>query len=262
MPDLITMKFNIRESLFRIWYWYVNKADKNAEILFMNYGYSDKDQEIPMEEQDNPDRYAIQLYHHLASAAGIKNKDIVEIGCGRGGGLSYITRNFSPASAKGIDLDKQAVSFCKRHYALDGLSFLQGDAQNLSLKNNSCDVVINVESSHRYPDMAAFLGEVSRILRPGGYFLFTDFRYDYEMEDMKKELKLSGMIVLKEKIINQEVIAALELDDERKRKLVKKLAPKFLHKIALNFSGTIGSETYQRFVSHKYIYFSYVIKKS
>ena len=255
------MKFNIRESLFRIWYWYVNKADKNAEILFMNYGYSDKDQVIPMDEQDNPNRYAIQLYHHLASAAEIINKDIVEIGCGRGGGLSYITRNFSPASAKGIDLDKQAVSFCKRHYALDGLSFLQGDAQNLSLKNNSCDVVINVESSHRYPDMAAFLGEVSRILRPGGYFLFTDFRYDYEMEDMKKELKLGGMIVLKEKIINQEVIAALKSDDERKRKLVKKLAPKFLHKIALNFSGTMGSETYNRFVSNKYIYFSYVFKK-
>ncbi len=255
------MKFNIRESLFRIWYWYVNKADKNAEILFMNYGYSDKDQEILMDEQDKPNRYAIQLYHHLASAVGIKNKDIVEIGCGRGGGLSYITRNFLPASAKGIDLDKQAVSFCKRHYALDGLSFLQGDAQNLNLKNNSCDVVINVESSHRYPDMAAFLGEVSRILRPGGYFLFTDFRYDYEMEDMKKELKSGGMIVLKEKIINREVIAALELDDERKHKLVKKLAPKFLHKIALNFSGTIGSETYDRFVSHKYIYFSYVIQK-
>jgi len=254
------MKFNFRESLFRIWYWYVNKVDKNAEILFMNYGYSDKDQEIPMDEQNEPNRYSIQLYHHLANATEIKNKDIVEIGCGRGGGLSYITKNFSPASAKGVDLDKQAVSFCNRHYTLDGLLFLQGHAQNLSLENNTCDVVINVESSHRYPDMAAFLGEVSRILRPNGYFLFTDFRYDYEIEGMKKELELSGMSVLKERFINQEVVAALELDDERKRKLIKKLTPKFLHKIALNFAGTIGSETYNQFASRKYIYFSYVLK--
>jgi len=255
------MKFNIRESLFRIWYWYVNKVDKNAEILFMNYGYSDKDQEIPMDEQNESDRYSIQLYHHLASATEIKNKDIVEIGCGRGGGLSYITENFSPASAKGVDLDKQAVSFCNRHYTLDGLSFLQGDAQKLSLENHTCDVVINVESSHRYSDMTAFLGEVSRILRPGGYFLFTDFRYDHEIENMKKELELSGMTVLKERFINREVVAALELDDERRRKLVKKLAPGFLHKVALNFAGTIGSETYNRFASHTYIYFSYVLKK-
>ena len=255
------MKFNIREKLFRIWYWYVNKVDKNAEILFMNYGYSDKDQDILLDKKNESNRYSIQLYHHLASATEIKNKDIVEIGCGRGGGLSYINKNFSPASAKGVDLDKQAIKFCNRHYTLNGLSFLQGDAQDLSLKNNTCDVLINVESSHRYPDMAAFLGEVSRILRPDGYFLFTDFRCDYEIEEMKKELEISGMTVLKEKIITHEVIAALKLDDERKRKLVKKLSPKFLHKIALNFSGTIGSETYNNFVSHKYIYFSYVLKK-
>jgi hypothetical protein len=66
---------------------------------------------------------------------------------------------------------------------------------------------------------------------------------------------------VKEKFINKEVVAALELDDERKRKLVKKLIPKIIRKIALNFAGTIGSETYNRFLSHKYIYFSYVLKK-
>ena len=35
----------------------------------------------------------------------------MEIGCGRGGGLSYITKNFLPASAIGVDLDKLAVAF-------------------------------------------------------------------------------------------------------------------------------------------------------
>jgi len=261
ISNKFTMKFNFRESMFRIWYWYVNKVDRNADIIFMNYGFSDKDQKIPMDEQNEPNRYSIQLYHHLTSEVEIINKDIVEIGCGRGGGLSYITKKFSPASAKGVELDKLAVSFCNSYYTLDNLSFLQGDAQNLSLENNSCDVVINVESSHRYPDMAAFLGEVSRILRPDGYFLFVDFRYDDEFIKMKKELEMSGMRVLKERFINQEVVAALELDDERKRKLIKKLVPKFLHKIALNFAGTIGSETYNQFTSCKYIYFSYVLKK-
>jgi SAM-dependent methyltransferase len=255
------MKFNLRESMFKIWYWYVNKVDKNAEILFMNFGYYAKDQEIPMEEDNEPNRYSIQLYHHLAQEAEIKYKDIVEIGCGRGGGLAYITKNFSPASAIGVELDKQAVAFCNRHYTTDNIIFLHGDAQNLSLENNSCDIVVNVESSHRYPDMTAFLGEVSRILRPNGYFLFTDFRYNYEIDNMKKELATSGMTVLKQRNINKEVVAALELDDERKRKLVKKLTPKLLHKIALNFSGTIGSETYMQFLSNKYLYFSYVLKK-
>ena len=255
------MKFNFRESLFKIWYWYVNKVDKNAEILFMNYGYAENDKNIPLDKQKESNRYSIQLYHHLASAAEINDKDIVEIGCGRGGGLSYITESFAPASAKGVDLDRRAVSFCNSHYTQPGLSFLHGDAQNLKLENNAYDVVINVESSHRYPDMPAFLSEVSRILRPNGCFLFTDFRYNYEIEDMKKELESSGLTVLKEKFITQEVVTALEFDDERRRKLVKKLAPKFLHKVALDFAGTVGSSTYNQFATGEYVYFSYILKK-
>lgn len=59
------MKYNFRESMFRIWYWYVNKVDRNADILFMNSGFSDKDQEIPLDEQNESNRSSIQLYLHL-----------------------------------------------------------------------------------------------------------------------------------------------------------------------------------------------------
>ena len=255
------MKSDFRENMFRIWYWYVNRVDKNAEILFMNFGFSDPDHDTPLDKENEHNRYSIQLYHHLAIEAEIENKNIVEIGCGRGGGLSYIKKNFLPASAIGVDLDKLAVAFSNRHYGLDNLTFLQGNAQSLSLEENSCDIVINVESSHRYLDMKAFIGEVNRILQPGGYFLFTDFRFDYDFEGMKKDLQSSGLTLLKERFINREVLKALELDDERKRQLIKKLTPKYLHKIALNFGGTIGSKTYNRFESKKYIYFSYVLRK-
>ena len=256
------IKNTLRDWIFRVWYWYVNKSDKNAEILFMNYGYADTNPTIILETQDERNRYSIQLYHYLVSAIELKNKDIYEIGCGRGGGLEYITRLFSPTSARGIDLDKHAIAFCNRHYELNGLSFLQGDAQKLPLDNNSCDVVINVESSHRYLDMNLFLREVYRILRPGGYFLFTDFRYDFEIPFLQKELQSFGMSQLKEEFITQQVVAALELDDGRRRKLVEKLTPRFLHKTALNFAGTIGSETYSQFVSRKYVYFNYVFRKN
>src|SRR5690606_29692309 len=100
-----------------------------------------------------------------------------------------------------------------------------------------------------------------RILRPGGYFLFTDFRYDSEMDEIRKDLEESGFTLVKENNINQEVTAALALDDTRRRKLIKDLAPRFLHNLALNFAGAMGSETYNNFASGKYIYFSYIFKK-
>jgi ubiquinone/menaquinone biosynthesis C-methylase UbiE len=258
---IIPMNLNFRENAFRLWYWYVNKIDRNAEVLFMNYGFDDN-QDIPLDNHDITNRYSIQLYHHLASATNLKDKDIVEVGCGRGGGLSYLTTKFSPSSAKGVDLNKQAVSFCNRHYNLNGLTFIQGNAENLSLESNSCDVVINVESSHRYPNMAAFLSEVKRILRPNGYFLFTDFRFDTDMNNFKRDLEQSGLVVLNERNINEEVLAALNLDDARRRDLVKRLTPKYINSIALNFAGVKGSKTYNNFVSRKYIYFSYILQKA
>ena len=255
------IKFNFRERLFKIWYFYVNKVDKNAEVLFMNYGYSSNDQIITLDQKDEMNRYSIQLYAQFTADVPFKDKDIVEIGSGRGGGLNFLTKTFKPTTAIGVELDKRAITFCNKYYTQDNLNFIQGDAQKLTLNNESCDIILNVESSHRYLNMQSFLGEVYRTLRPGGHFLFTDFRFDYEMDELNNQLELSGLKVIKVKIINKEVITALKLDDSRKRDLVKKLTPKFLNKIALNFSGTIGSETYNQFVSNKYIYFSYILTK-
>lgn len=252
----------LRELMFRIWYWYVNNVDKNAEVLFMNYGYASSDMKVKLDPADEPNRYSAQLYHLLGSATDLKNKDIAEIGCGRGGGLSYVVRTFSPATAFGVDLDKNAAKFCNKHYKMNGLSFAQGDAQSLPfIKDNSFDAILNVESSHRYPRMDLFLKEVCRLLRPGGCFLYTDFRYDYEMTELKQELANSGMSILKEMMITDNVVKALDADDPRKRILIKKLAPRFIHKVALNFAGTIGSETYTQFATHKYEYYHYVMKK-
>ena len=51
----ISIKNKLREKAFQIWYWYVNKVDKNSDILLMNYGYHD----MKMCIRDS--KYAIQI---------------------------------------------------------------------------------------------------------------------------------------------------------------------------------------------------------
>lgn len=255
------MKTAFRELMFRIWYWYVSNVDKNAEILFMNYGYTSPDQKVDLEDNDEPNRYSIQLYHHLAAAVDLKDKALLEIGSGRGGGLSFIARHFPLRKAVGVDLNQRAANFCNKHYKTDGLSFMQGDAQNLDLPENSFDVILNVESSHRYPDMDAFFAQVNKILKPGGYFLYTDFRWDYEMEELKQQVAKLGFKIVKEELITDKVVNALDLDDQRRRDLVRRLTPKFIHSTALNFAGAKNTETYNYFADKKYEYFSYVLQK-
>lgn len=256
------MKHTFRQWIFRIWYWYISKIDKNAEVKFMNYGYHDPDMQLPLEEEDEINRYPIQLYHRLAGAVDLKGKNIVEIGSGRGGGLAYLTKKHSPLTALGIDLDSRAVQFANKFYNLPQLGFRQGDAQSLPLDDQSFDIVLNVESSHRYPDMKRFLSEVNRILKPQGYFLITDFRYPYEMPDLEKMFQSLGFKQIEKQQINRNVLMALDKDTPRRIELVKKLAPFFLHQVAFDFAGIAGSETNKQIADEKYIYFLYVFQKN
>jgi ubiquinone/menaquinone biosynthesis C-methylase UbiE len=247
--------------IYKALYWYISTVDKKNEILFMNYGYHHENESLPLSSHDEINRYSIQLYHRMAQLTVITNKNIVEVGCGRGGGLAYFTRTFNPASALGIDLDAKAMNFAANHYNLPKLEFHQGNAMHLKLPDNSCDVLLNVESSHRYPLMGLFLDEVYRILRPGGYFLFTDFRPKHKFEAMKKMIAGKKFILKEEQIINKEVINALELDTPRRVELVERYAPLFLKKHIHDFAGNIGSPTYKKINSGDFVYFVYCFQK-
>ena len=251
----------LRESLFKVWYTVVSKLDRHAEVQFMNYGYTSPDLKVDLKSDHEDNRYPIQLYHQIASKTDISGKDILEVGCGRGGGLSYLVESFSPGSAVGVDLNPNAIAFCKKHYAADGLSFAQANAEKLPFEDNSMVVVINVESSHRYENMSNFMREVRRVLRPGGKFLITDFRHDHRMPHLKKTFAESGMHQLLEEFITHKVVQALDKDDGRRRHLVRKIVPWYLQRTALNFAAVKGTKTYNSFASEKMLYFNYVMEK-
>ena len=240
----------------------MNRIDTEAEVLFLNYGYSNGDRPIALDASDEGNRYCIQLYYHLATAIDLRGKDVVEIGCGRGGGLSFVARTFEPATALGIDLEAGAVNFCNRFYRQPGLSFRQGDAQDLSCDDASCDVILNVESSHRYPDMKAFLAEARRILRPGGHLLLSDYRYDDEMPAFQRDRAECGLTLRTAADITANMLAALGLDDDRRRRLVGKPIPRFAQPLALNFAGAVGSPCYHKFSTHASIYMQYIFQKT
>jgi ubiquinone/menaquinone biosynthesis C-methylase UbiE len=255
------MKRIVKEWVFRRWYKFVSKTDKNADVIFMNFGYWYDDNQISLSEDNEKNRVSIQLYHKLVSFVDIAGLEICEIGCGRGGGLEYIHKTFAPLKTTGLDLNKQAIDFCEIFYKLEGMSFIQGDAQSLPFRDESFDVIINIESSHRYPAFDSFLKETYRSLKPGGHLLITDFRSSPQINDTKEEITIAGYKILHEEIITQNVIMALEADDKRRRHLVKSLVPILLQKAALNFAGVVGSNTYKNFVEDKYTYFLYVLKR-
>ncbi len=255
------MKEKLRSLFFKIWYWYISTIDKNAEVIFMNFGYSKNNKKIDLKEEDEKNRYSAQLYNLVASSVEIKDKNILEVGCGRGGGLSFVNRYFSPKTVTGVDLNKKAVEFCSKHYPDKNSTFRQANAQDLPFEDNVFDIVLNVESSHRYLQMNSFLEEVKRVLKPGGYLSLTDFREGKEeLEELKKQIKDAGFTIETFEDITENVVEALKAATPDRIKLVEKLAPKFLHSLAKNFAAVEGSETYNFFVNKRYEYVFYLLR--
>ena len=135
---------NIRRFIWKSWYQYLSGLDKGKNITFMNYGYADaapRGKKLKLESADENNRYCIQLYHHIASTISLRGLDVLEVGCGRGGGSSYIMRYLKPRSITGIDFSKKAIKFCKEYYSAKGLSFYEADAESLPFDNEKFDVI-------------------------------------------------------------------------------------------------------------------------
>ena len=197
---------------------------------FMNYGYiPNKDEGEPIRPgEEIVQRYPMQMYHFLASKASLKDKTVLEIGSGRGGGAAYLAKTFQPQSYTGLDLAQSAVDLANKLHQQPNLRFIQGSAESIPMADNSVDVVINVESCHAYGSVPKFLSEVKRVLKPNGYLLLVDFRNEANVENMstlKQQLRDTGMKLLQEEDITMNVVQSIETEDEVKRKRIERLIP-------------------------------------
>ena len=245
-------------------YQYLAKLGLEVELPFMNFGYMDsihRDNTLPLDPEDEPHRSCIQLYHNVVCPVDIEDKRVLEVGCGHGGGASYLTRYMKPRSFVGIDFSPRAIDFCNKWYEIEGLQFMHGDAHQLPFEDESFDAVVNVESSHRYNRMDIFLSEVHRVLRPNGHLLFTDVRIHSEVEELHNFLNNSNLKLIEEERITQKICNALDFDHERKVTLVREHTPRLLHNSLLDLWAAKGSKPYKWFKTGKWEYLRYVLCK-
>ncbi len=215
-------------------YFYPNLTRLFADdTLILSAGYEeDPPMALPLAASDEPNRFGIQLYHRTATQADFSGKRVLEVGCGHGGGASYLTRTLGPASYTGLDLNPAAIAFCRKKHNLPGLDFERGDAQNLPFPDQSFDVVINIESSHCYPRLSSFLAEVARLLRPGGHFLYADTQPPDGIAAWEAALANAPMRMVSQRVINAEVLRAMEKTSKQRLEVIDRRAPALLRGLA------------------------------
>jgi ubiquinone/menaquinone biosynthesis C-methylase UbiE len=231
------------------------------DVVFLNIGYEeDPPMALPLAECDEPNRFYIQLYHRMATQADLSGKRVLEVGCGHGGGASYLMRTLRPASYTGLDLNRGAVAFCRKRHNLLGVDFVHGDAEKLPFPDQSFDAVINLESSAAYPHFSRFLAEVARVLRPGGHFLYADLRPSDSVAAWETALAGAPMRMLSREVINAQVLRGLEQNAPRILDLIGRM-PKGLRGIGREYSGMEGTGFYRAIQREKYLYRMYCFTK-
>ena len=100
-------------------------------------------------------------------------KRVLDIGCGLGGKtIAYAEAN---ARVTGVDLSGKNVAQCSAFARSRGVeaSFAAGDAERLPFAGGSFDAVIANDSLEHFGNPERALGELARVLKPGGsIFLF------------------------------------------------------------------------------------------
>lgn len=239
----------LRRLLWRSCYDLLAKRVTTPGWGFMNYGYAptlDADDRLSPPPIEDPDQLCIQLYLRAIDGTDLTDRDVLEVGSGRGGGASYISRHLRPRSMTGLDFSSQAVQLCNRNRRAPGLTFVCGDAMAMPFSDASFDAVINIESSHCYEDMDQFLAEVTRVLRPGGQFFFADLRSVPAAEVLRGQFDSCGLDVGRVADISANVVAALSLDNERKMGLIENWIPRPFHRPMRVFAGIEGTMNYRR----------------
>ena len=121
--------------------------------------------------------YVLYLKHLKAYETVLERVDgqrVLEIGCGSGYGSRMLAERAEQVTT--VDLDQDSLDYAQEHNARPNIRYLNADVlEGISLEDDSFDVAVIFQViEHIEPRQAtAFLLEIQRLVKPGGWAFFT-----------------------------------------------------------------------------------------
>ncbi|CAK9117929.1 unnamed protein product, partial [Durusdinium trenchii] len=142
---------------------------------------------VPNSQEYRMMMYGGALYWHLATNISerrkeadpelLRGKDVLEVGCMRGGGARYLMEAAEPRRLLAVDNVQEHIESCRANFGeWPGLEYEVMDAHELStsIPAASFDFVICIESFASFEHLDVFVAGCAHALRQGGRLLLAD----------------------------------------------------------------------------------------
>jgi len=114
-----------------------------------------------------------EIVNDLLQGLNLKNKNILDFGCGTGRYWNQITA-LKPNDIRGFDISKSMLEILKKKFPAASTVLVE-DHLLSGIENNSIDFIFSTLVLGHLPDLEKSFHEWNRVLKPGGEILFTEF---------------------------------------------------------------------------------------
>ncbi len=156
-----------------------NEKKLLEQSLNMHWGYWEDPSKAFTNEDQKFKCASDNLSRLIYNIVDIKEGDkVADVGCGFGGTIELMNQEFKNIEFSGLNIDPRQIAVARKRVKADNdnkIEFITGDACNLPFDDESIDALTAVECIFHFPDREKFISEVSRVLKPGGKFAYSDF---------------------------------------------------------------------------------------
>lgn len=146
----------------------------------------------------HPDGYYAQPLAVAEQIEQLNAQKVLEVGCGKGFNSCFLAQKYPQIQFTGVDLTPKHLQIAKRKAQKNNISNLSlefGNFNQLDVPDQSFDVVFGIECLcyANYPEV--LLGELFRVLRPGGRLIVFDGYRARPLEQFSPSLQRAALLM-------------------------------------------------------------------
>lgn len=115
-----------------------------------------------------------KLDNPVLKVSRIKENDtILDIGCGEGRFLNYLSNKYKNITLFGLDISDEMIRIARKE-RVRNTNYIIGESENIPLSNKSVNTIFCLNSFHHFPNPSNSFEEMKRLLKPDGEIIIGD----------------------------------------------------------------------------------------